>query len=115
MALAGITPSRSPALARPLELVCVALVFANAVYLLASYLQGTWLVGAGGGVASDFVNVWAAGKLTLGHDPWLAYDWPTHKSIEQLAVGHAFDGYFGWHYPPPFLFVAATLALVPYA
>src|SRR4051794_2877077 len=115
MAFSDLTSSRSPVLARPLELVCIALVFANATYLLASYLQGIWLVGAEGGVASDFVNVWAAGKLTLGHEAALAYDWPTHKSIEELAVGHAFDGYFGWHYPPTFLFIAATLAFVPYA
>ena len=26
----------------------------------------------------------------------------------------AFDGYFGWHYPPPFLFVAAALSLLSY-
>jgi hypothetical protein len=32
-----------------------------------------------------------------------------------MAVGHGFDGYFGWHYPPIFLFAAATLALLPYA
>jgi arabinofuranan 3-O-arabinosyltransferase len=115
MALADTTRSPLPTLARPLELICIALVFANAAYLVASYLQGTWLVGADGGVASDFVNVWAAGKLTLGHEAALAYDWPTHKSIEELAVGHGFAGYFGWHYPPTFLFVAATLALVPYA
>jgi arabinofuranan 3-O-arabinosyltransferase len=35
--------------------------------------------------------------------------------MEETAVGHAFDGYFGWHYPPTFLFVAVALALMPYA
>lgn len=43
-----------------------------------------------------------------------AYDWPTHKAMEVAALGRPFDDYFGWHYPPPFLFVAAALALVPY-
>jgi hypothetical protein len=115
MALAEINNTRKP-LARKLELACFALVVAQTVYLLASYWQGTWITGVDGkGIASDFVNVWAAGKLVLQGNPALAYDWPTHKAIEELAVGHAFDGYFGWHYPPVFLFVAATLALLPYA
>ena len=39
--------------------------------------------------------------------PAAAYDWPMHKAMEVAAVGHPFDGYFGWHYPPTFLFVAA--------
>src|SRR6478736_3397875 len=39
----------------------------------------------------------------------------THKATEDLDVGHVFEGYFGWHYPPMFLFVAAVLALVPYS
>ena len=68
----------------------------------------------GGGVQSDFVNVWAAGRLVLQGSPAAAYDWPTHKAMEVVAVGHPFDGYFGWHYPPVFLFIAAGLALAPY-
>jgi hypothetical protein len=103
-------------LARPVELACFALVVAHAVYLAASYFEGIWLVAPdGSGVPSDFVNVWAAGRLALAGHAAAAYDWPTHKLIEETAVGHAFDGYFGWHYPPPFLFVAAGLSLMPYA
>ena len=59
----------SAPLARPVELICFALIVAHAVYLAASYLQGSWLVAPdGSGVQSDFVNVWAAGRLVLeGH------------------------------------------------
>jgi hypothetical protein len=97
-------------------LICFALVVAQAVYLVAGYLQGVWLIAPdGGGIPTDFVNVWAAGKLVLAHHPAAAYDWPTHKAMEVVALGHPFDGYFGWHYPPPFLAVAALLALMPYA
>jgi len=49
-----------------------------------------------------------------GH-PAAAYDWPIHKAMEVAALGHPFDGYFGWHYPPTFLSAAAILALMPYA
>jgi arabinofuranan 3-O-arabinosyltransferase len=103
-------------LARPVELVCFALVVAHAVYLVTAYLQGIWIVAPdGGGVQSDFVNVWAAGRLVLQGHPAAAYDWPTHKLVEEAAVGHGFEGYFGWHYPPTFLFIAAALALLSYA
>ncbi len=102
-------------LAKPVELACFALVVAQIVYLAATYAQGSWLVAPdGSGVPTDFVNVWAAGHLALGGHAAAAYDWPTHKLVEETALGHAFDGYFGWHYPPSFLFVAAGLALLPY-
>lgn len=110
---AGTAPA---AASRLLELICFALIAAHAVYLIASIWHGTWIVGPDGkGVASDFVNVWAAGRLALDGAPAFAYDWPAHKAVEELAVGKPFDGYFGWHYPPTFLFAAATLALMPYA
>ena len=115
MAMTAISPGRPAGLAKPAELACIALVIAHAVYLAASYWHGLWIVGPDGkGSPSDFVNVWAAGRLVLeGHAP-LAYDWPAHKAVEAAAVGYDFDGYFGWHYPPMFLFVAAALALIPY-
>jgi hypothetical protein len=107
-------PQNEP-LAKPIELICIALVIAHAVYLATAYWQGIWIVALDGkGIESDFVDVWAAGKLALGHNAAWAYDWPTHKAMEVVAVGHDFDGYFGWHYPPPALFAAATLALLSY-
>jgi arabinofuranan 3-O-arabinosyltransferase len=106
----------SPPLARPVELICFALIVAQAVYLAASYLQGTWLVAPdGGGVAADFVNVWAAGRSALAGHAAAAYNWSAHKVIEESAVRHSFNGNYPWHYPPPFLFVAAALSLLPYA
>ena len=91
MAVYEMTPRRgAPApLARPVELACFALIVAHAVYLAASYMQGSWLVlPDGGGVQSDFVNVWAAGKLVLQGSAAAAYDWPIHKAMEVMAVGH---------------------------
>jgi arabinofuranan 3-O-arabinosyltransferase len=118
MALYEMSPAHGAEsrLARPVELVCFALVVAHAVYLATAYFQGIWIVGPdGSGVPSDFVNVWAAGRLALTGHAAAAYDWPVHKLAEEAAVGHAFDGYFGWHYPPTFLFVAAGLSLLSYA
>jgi hypothetical protein len=107
-------PARASS-ARLTELVCVGLIIAYAAFLGAAYAQGVWLVDAQGrGIATDFVNVWAAGHLTLDGHPELAYDWVAHKDTEVAAVGQPFEKYFGWHYPPPFLAIAALLALVPH-
>ena len=102
----------APPLAQPVVLICFALVVAHAVYLATSYVDGLWPDRAG--QPTDFVAVWSAGKLALSGHPATVYDWPAHKLVEESAVGHAFDGYFGWHYPPTFLFVAILLALLPY-
>ncbi len=118
MASYEISPGRSAGvpLARPVELACFALIVAHAVYLAASYWQGSWLVAPdGNGLPTDFLNVWAAGRLALAGHAAAAYDWPTHKAMEVVALGDPFAGYFGWHYPPTFLFAAASLALIPYA
>jgi hypothetical protein len=67
-------------------------------------------------VPYDFIDVYAAGKLALSGNPASPYDWPSHRIAEAAALGHplAWKDYFGWHYPPPFLFAAAILALLPY-
>ena len=118
MALYQLSPARGAAgtaLPHLVGSVCFALIVSHVVFLLASLVKGDWLIGHDGGVASDFVNVWAAGKLALGGHAASAYDWGIHKAAEESAVGHSFDGYFGWHYPPTFLFVAIPLSLLPYA
>jgi arabinofuranan 3-O-arabinosyltransferase len=101
-------------LARPVELVGFALIVVNVVYLAASWVQGSWLVTAdGANIFNDFVTIWAAGKMTLAGHAAAAYDWASLKPVDESVVG-PIDGYLGWPYPPTFLFVAATLALLPY-
>jgi hypothetical protein len=46
--------------------------------------------------------------------PAQAYDWDIQKQVEVAKLGQDFVGYFAWHYPPPFLFVASLLAQLPY-
>jgi arabinofuranan 3-O-arabinosyltransferase len=76
-----------------------------------------WLWNAQGAIAPyDFVAVHAAGKLALAGHAANAYDWPTHRVAETVSLGHGvtWKEYLGWHYPPPFLFAASALALLPY-
>jgi len=108
------TPQDSAA--RAVGLIGLTLALAYAVVLYGAYVGGHWLFDPQGRpIANDFVNVWAAGKLALEGHAADAYDWTLHKAMEVRAVGHAFDNYYGWHYPPMFFFAAAILAQMPYA
>ncbi|KAB2912248.1 MAG: DUF2029 domain-containing protein [Hyphomicrobiaceae bacterium] len=69
---------------------------------------------AGRPLGTDFINVYAAGKLANGGQAGLAYDWPAHHAVQKQTAGRADLPYAGWHYPPVFLLVAAALALLPY-
>lgn len=76
-----------------------------------------WLWNRTGGLQPfDFVDVYAAGKLALAGHPWAIYDWNTHRVAEAAALAHpiSWKDYYGWHYPPAFLFIAAALATLPY-
>jgi len=95
--------------------VCFALLCINATLFPTFYISGGWIWDREGlGVPSDFVNVWAAGKLALQGHPAQAWDWGIQRKIELDLLRQDFPGYFAWHYPPPFLFVAEFLAQFSY-
>src|SRR5882672_283033 len=95
--------------------VCFALAMANVILCAMAYVSHWWIYDPNGlGIPTDFINVWAAGRLVLDGVPAQAYDWDIQKQIEVAKLGQDFVGYFAWHYPPPFLFVASVLAQLPY-
>lgn len=100
---------------RSAEKLCAVVVLASAVFLGTSLFKGAWLIDLQGfAIPTDFVNVWAAGRLVLEGHPAAAYDWTLHKQAEVAAIGHAFDKYGSYSYPPPFLLISAALAKLPY-
>src|SRR5215468_297890 len=111
-----VTPPDRSAIPPALFNACFVLFILNAVFFPTAWFAHWWIYDpAGRGIPTDFVNVWAAGRLVLDGTPALAYDWDIQKKIEVALLGQDFMGYFAWHYPPPFLFVAAFLAQLPYA
>ena len=107
--------ARRPTPERLISLLGLTLALGYLAVLVTAALGGNFLLdGEGRPIANDFVNVLAAGRLALDGNPAAAYEWTLHKAAEVRAVGHAFANYYGWHYPPPFLFVAAALATLPY-
>src|ERR1700722_2175747 len=117
------TPTSAPtaasecsAIPPALLIACLVLCVINATLLQSGYVAHWWIFDEKGlGIPTDFVNVWAAGKLVLDGHPALAYDWDIEKQVEVAVLGQSYPGNFAWHYPPPFLFVAALLAHFPYA
>jgi arabinofuranan 3-O-arabinosyltransferase len=95
---------------------CVVLAAFNGTMLVSLYLVHQWLVDAQGHfIHTDFVNVWAAGKLALDGHPAQAWDWNVHKQVQVEMLGYDYVGDYAWHYPPPFLFIAMLLAHFSYA
>jgi arabinofuranan 3-O-arabinosyltransferase len=95
--------------------VIVFLLGCYTAFLVAGLVTGNWLIGPNGHpVATDFMGVWAAGRLALNGAASSVFDWPILKGVEVAATSGDFDGYFTWQYPPTFLSVAAVLALLPY-
>src|SRR3954471_14579747 len=116
MATPAFTPSTPGAIPPALLNVCFALAVINISFFPTAYLAHWWIIDSAGlGIPTDFVNVWAAGRLALDGAPAQAWDCNIQKQVEVALLGQNFTGYFAWHYPPPFLFVASLLAHFPYA
>ncbi len=64
-------------------------------------------------LGTDFSNIYAAGKYALEGKPAAPFTPELQHLMEKRIFGPA-TPFYGWHYPPVFLAVAALLALLPY-
>ena len=64
-------------------------------------------------LGTDFSNVYAAGTYVLDGNPAAPFD-PRLQHAREQAIFGAKTPFYGWHYPPFFLALAAALALLPY-
>ena len=93
-----------------------------ALFGLVSVIMLTWLFAKSSGtldafgrpLGSDFSNVWSAGKMALDGRAEDAWVWKDHFAVQQALHHKADVNFYGWHYPPPFLLIAAALATIPY-
>ncbi|HYA07312.1 MAG TPA: glycosyltransferase family 87 protein, partial [Xanthobacteraceae bacterium] len=97
-----------------IRLVAIALLIASAagfLFLVATSHGGVDLQGRP--LGTDFSNVYAAGTYALDGNALAAFD-PVQQFARERAIFGDGTQFYGWHYPPYFLFVAAALALLPY-
>jgi Glycosyltransferase family 87 len=91
------------------ELTCFALIVAQAVFLVAMYWHGLWLVRPDGSIQpSDFTYFWTAGRQVLAGQAAIGC------GPELTAAGDPLQAHLPFFYPPTFLFVVTALALFPY-
>jgi alpha-1,2-mannosyltransferase len=101
------------------NLIAMALLIASAAGFL--FLVVTAHGSAGHGIVdrqdrplgTDFSNVYAAGTYVRDGHAAAAFDPPQQFKREQEIFGETTQ-FYGWHYPPFFLFIATALAWMPY-
>ncbi len=93
--------------------LCMLAVSVAAVIFLAASSDGR-NDSFGRPLGTDFSNVYAAGTYVLEGRAAAAFDWDQHYTRQKEIFG-AQTQFYGWHYPPFFLFIAAALATMPYA
>jgi hypothetical protein len=96
------------------RMVAVAVLFASVagfLYLVVTATGGVDLQGRP--IGTDFSNVYAAGTYVLEGNFQAPFDSVQQFAREQAIFGESTQ-FYGWHYPPYFLFVAAALAWMPY-
>jgi hypothetical protein len=64
-------------------------------------------------IGTDFSNVYAAGKSVLAGRPAAPFR-PELQHEQEKSIFGPETPFYGWHYPPVFLALAALLALLPY-
>jgi alpha-1,2-mannosyltransferase len=97
-----------------IRLIAVILLIASAagfLFLVATAHGG--IDRQGRPIGTDFSDVYAAGTYVLDGNSQAPFDPPRQYAREQSIFGAA-TPFYGWHYPPYFLFIAGALAKMRY-
>jgi alpha-1,2-mannosyltransferase len=94
--------------------VAVAILCLSIAALIYLLVTATGLIDMQGRpLGTDFSSFYATGTHVLDGHPEAPYDLARQHAREQAIFGLA-TPFYGWLYPPFFLFIAAALALLPY-
>jgi hypothetical protein len=97
-----------------IRMVAIAVLVASVAGFLYLVVTANGLVDLQGRpLGTDFSDVYAAGSYVLEGNPDAPFDPARQHEREQQIFGAA-TPFYGWHYPPFFLFIAGALALMPY-
>src|SRR4029453_10095111 len=64
-------------------------------------------------LGTDFSQVWTAGRMVLDGRAADVWNWNAHRAVQLAFHGPRLAEWYGWHYPPPFLLLAAAPATMP--
>lgn len=101
---------------RTFTLLCAVILAAYATVLVKGWgAPGGWLLDdRGKAQQTDYLSLWAAGRLALQGKAASAYDWGAHEKAMETGLGYEPPAMLPYSYPPPFFAVLAPLALLPY-
>jgi alpha-1,2-mannosyltransferase len=98
-----------------IRLVAMAILLVSTLGLFYLLVTANGLVDIQGRpLGTDFSSFYAAGTYVLDGNPEAPFDLARQHAREQMIFG-ASTPFYGWLYPPFFLFVAAALAFLPYS
>jgi alpha-1,2-mannosyltransferase len=96
------------------RLVAAALLIASALGFLFLVVTAHGSIDRQGRpLGTDFSNVYAAGTYVDEGNAAAAFD-PVQQFTREQSIFGKDTQFYGWHYPPYFLFIAGALALMPY-
>jgi hypothetical protein len=65
-----------------------------------------------GPTAPDFLCFWIAARAAVAGQAAALYDWSQMLPMIERALGHGFDGFLPWKYPPGALLILSPLAVL---
>jgi alpha-1,2-mannosyltransferase len=97
------------------------IVVYSAILLVVGFAAIGWMLATADGavdfkrrpIGTDYSNVYSAGKWVLEGRPEAPFSPPLQHQMEKRVFGGD-TPFYGWHYPPVFLGLAALLATMPY-
>ena len=97
-----------------MQLVAFAALIASVIGFAAVIVRSDgYLDWRGYPIGTDFANLYAAGTFVIEGRAEAPFDPVLHHARQREILGEK-TLFFGWLFPPPYLFVAAVLALMPY-
>lgn len=93
----------------------------SAILLVVGFAAIGWMLATADGavdfkrrpIGTDYSNIYSAGKWVLEGRPEAPFSPPLQHQMEKRVFGED-TPFYGWHYPPVFLGLAALLATMPY-
>lgn len=87
---------------------------AQLVLLGAIALKSHGVFGVADNSSTDFMMIYASGKMAAAGTPALVYDLARQSALQQQIFGAPLAGFFPFYYPPIYLIVCAALSWLPY-
>ena len=101
--------------ARTIGILCTVIVASYAAVFVKGWgAPKGWLIDdAGRPQQTDYLSLWAAGRLAVDGKAVAAYDWQKHEAAMEKGLGYEPPEMLPYSYPPPMFLLLGPLASLP--